>query len=66
MYIVFWVIILSFLQEASEIAKACAIVAGNMFCVWKLHADIQVILYAPSYLTCPCNILQHIDKSRKK
>ncbi|XP_057519468.1 tetratricopeptide repeat protein SKI3 isoform X2 [Amaranthus tricolor] len=32
----------SLLEEASEIAKACAIVAGNMFCVWKLHADIQL------------------------
>ncbi|XP_021867566.2 tetratricopeptide repeat protein SKI3 [Spinacia oleracea] len=38
----------SLLEEASEIAKSSAVLAGNMSCVWKLHADIQ-LTYAKSF-----------------
>lgn len=31
------------LQEASEAAKICASLTGNLSCVWKLHGDVQVL-----------------------
>lgn len=38
----------SLLEEASAIARSSTILAGNMSCVWKLHADIQ-LTYAKSF-----------------
>lgn len=38
----------SLLEEASEIAKSSTVLGGNMSCVWKLHADIQ-LTYAKSF-----------------
>uniref|UniRef100_A0A7C9E7T7 UDP-N-acetylglucosamine--peptide N-acetylglucosaminyltransferase SPINDLY n=1 Tax=Opuntia streptacantha TaxID=393608 RepID=A0A7C9E7T7_OPUST len=38
----------SLLEEASEIAKSSTVLAGNMSCIWKLHADIQ-LTYAKSF-----------------
>ncbi|KAM3409597.1 hypothetical protein ACQJBY_002095 [Aegilops geniculata] len=32
------------LKEASETAKVCTSLAGNLSCVWKLHADTQLAL----------------------
>lgn len=32
----------SLLEEASEVAKSSTLLAGNMSCVWKLYADIQL------------------------
>ncbi|GAB2271736.1 hypothetical protein Dimus_006566 [Dionaea muscipula] len=32
----------SLLEEASDIAKECILLAGNISCVWKLHGDIQL------------------------
>ncbi|KAJ1687174.1 hypothetical protein LUZ63_018564 [Rhynchospora breviuscula] len=30
------------LEEASEVAKSCTCLAGNLYCMWKLHGDIQI------------------------
>lgn len=38
----------SLLEDASKIAKTSTILASNMPCVWKLHADIQ-LTYAKSF-----------------
>ncbi|KAL2895169.1 Tetratricopeptide repeat protein SKI3 [Bienertia sinuspersici] len=38
----------SLLEDASKIAKSSTALAGNMPCVWKLHADIQ-LTYAKSF-----------------
>ncbi|KAM0878424.1 hypothetical protein ACQ4PT_034890 [Festuca glaucescens] len=32
------------LKEASEAAKVCSSLTGNLSCVWKLHADTQLAL----------------------
>ncbi|KAL6906440.1 hypothetical protein ACP4OV_004041 [Aristida adscensionis] len=34
----------SLLKEASEAAKVCASLTGNLSCVWKLHGDVQFAL----------------------
>ncbi|CAL4923688.1 unnamed protein product [Urochloa decumbens] len=34
----------SLLKEASEAAKICASLTGNLSCVWKLHGDVQLAL----------------------
>ncbi|KAL6642741.1 hypothetical protein ACP70R_020922 [Stipagrostis hirtigluma subsp. patula] len=34
----------SLLKEASEAAKVCTSLTGNVSCVWKLHGDVQLAL----------------------